>query len=231
VNPGKLLARFRAEKLRADDLAKVAALRESITHARARRRAAMTIATRKCREHRKLVQLQIVARRKAEAERLKQEILQLRRRARAQCQARKHRIRQAGGATLAKERALLREERALQAQLKRLHAAAVMKRRKHAASTRERKQESDDYVRSNLPAELRPVFERVRSQIKGGARTTRTEAFLEWAESHPEEVLQYQAHDADREVAQLVAQHYATSARLKKGKRHYRAIAAGEVPF
>jgi hypothetical protein len=230
VNPGKTLARFRAEKLRADDRAKLLALRDSITHARARRRAAMSVAQRQCRAHRKAVALQIVARRKAEAERLKQEILQLRRRARAQCQARKHRIRQAGGNSIAKERALLREERALQAQLKRLAAAAVMKRRKHAASSRERKQESEDYVRSNLPAELRPVFEHVKAQIKGGARTTRTEAFLEWAESHPDEVLQHQAHAADREVARLVAEHYATASRLKKGKRHYRELAE-RVPF
>lgn len=56
--------------------------------------------------------------------------------------------------------------------------------------------ESDDEVRRNIPAELEPVFDRVRRQIKGSARRSRTEAFLEWAEANPDEVLAMQADAA-----------------------------------
>jgi hypothetical protein len=69
-----------------------------------------------------------------------------------------------------------------------------------------------------------------RATIKGSARRTRTEAFLEWVQEHPEDVLRHQENAADREVAALVAEHHATAARLRKGKRHYAELAEA-VPF
>jgi hypothetical protein len=74
-------------------------------------------------------------------------------------------------------------------------------------SAKERRRESDDEVRSNLPPELHRVWEQVKRTIKAGPRTTRTEAFLEWAESNPGEVVALQYSDVDREVAALVAEH------------------------
>ena len=57
------------------------------------------------------------------------------------------------------------------------------------STARERAQESDDAVRSNLEPEMLPVWERVKRGIRGGPRRTRTEAFLEWVGEHPDEVL------------------------------------------
>lgn len=152
--------------------------------------------------------------------------------ARNQCQARKHRIRTAGGSAIERERAKLREEKRLQAQLHRLTAAAALKKRKFATSAEQRRQESDDEVRNNLPRDLVLVYDQVRKQIKGGPRTTRTEAFLQWAEENPGDVLVYQQHAADVEVRRLVAEHEKVSSRLRKGKRHYREMAeALDVPF
>jgi hypothetical protein len=129
---------------------------------------------------------------------------------------------------------MVSEERKLQAQLKRLATQARMNKAKHATTSKERSQESDDYVRGNLPPELQPVFDRVKKKIKGGPRTTRTEAFLEWAAENPGDVLQHQEHDADREVARLVAEHQAVAGRLRKGRTAYKPLAAAldeAVPF
>jgi len=44
-------------------------------------------------------------------------------------------------------------------------------------------------VRSNLPADLIPLFEKVKRGIKPTPRMSRTESFLKYAEEHPDEVL------------------------------------------
>jgi hypothetical protein len=49
----------------------------------------------------------------------------------------------------------------------------------------ERRAESDDEVRSNLPADLVALFERVKGGIKASPRMSRTEVFLQYAEEHP----------------------------------------------
>jgi hypothetical protein len=231
MTPGRALAKMRAEKLRADDRAKLDELVVALRRARERRKVALGLASRGCARARVDVKAKVIALRAAEHERLKREIKEMRLRARAQCQARKHRIRSAGGSAVQKRSALIRAERQLQAQLKRLEAAAKAKRIRFAASKKERRQESDDAVRGNLPRELRPVFDAMKKTIHGSQRRTRTEAFLEWAEEHPEEVLQMQSHEADREVARLVAEHESTRGRLRKGRRHYVDLALKAVPF
>ena len=52
----------------------------------------------------------------------------------------------------------------------------------------EARRESDDKVRGNIPPELVPVFEKVKRQIKGSARISRTEAFLQYVEESPDDV-------------------------------------------
>lgn len=47
--------------------------------------------------------------------------------------------------------------------------------------------ESDDEVRQNIPPDLVPLYNRVRTGIKKCAGKTRTEAFLEYVEEHPHE--------------------------------------------
>jgi SAM-dependent methyltransferase len=52
-----------------------------------------------------------------------------------------------------------------------------------------RASESDDEVRQNIPPTLIALFNRVRTQIRGSKRQTRTEAFLEYVADHPGEEL------------------------------------------
>lgn len=74
----------------------------------------------------------------------------------------------------------------------------------------EARAESDDAVRRDIPRELVPVFDRVRRTIKGSPRKSRSEEFLEWAEAHPEEVLDVQAELAEADVERMIAEYQAT---------------------
>lgn len=59
--------------------------------------------------------------------------------------------------------------------------------------------ESDDEVRQNIPPELLPTFEVVKRSIKAHDRKSRTEAFLEWVEAHPSEIVYVEPSDEDYE--------------------------------
>jgi hypothetical protein len=60
--------------------------------------------------------------------------------------------------------------------------------------------ESDDEVRHNIPSDLVPLFNRLRRSIRGSARRSRTEEFLEYVEAHPNE----QYEDIDDKTDSLV---------------------------
>lgn len=87
------------------------------------------------------------------------------------------------------------------------------------ARERERKQardriaavrESDDDVRQNLPPRLLRVWEKHKRGIKGDARRTRTEAFLDWVEENADEVAAELADDepSDDEHAESLRRYY-----------------------
>ncbi|HEX7273107.1 MAG TPA: hypothetical protein VF420_13250 [Casimicrobiaceae bacterium] len=91
-------------------------------------------------------------------------------------------------------------------------------------STRaERRAESDDAVRANLPADLVEVFDAVKAQIKERPGRSRTEAFLEWVEAHPDDVWVIKQRRADRELRDLVR------AQRHRGRRLI--AAASDIPF
>jgi hypothetical protein len=109
-------------------------------------------------------------------------------------------------------------------------------KKKTPARAVERRAESDDEVRRNLPPELVAVFDRMKTKIKAGPRHSRTEAFLEWVERNPDEAAGMLYEQAERDVARMVAQHERIGRRLKKGRRAYedpaeRAHALAGVPF
>jgi hypothetical protein len=208
-------------------------LRGAIADARARRKLALQATRSTCARARAQASERAKAFRKAELERINREVGIIRTAARNRCQARRHIIRQSGGKLVQQRRAELAEQKRMQAQLDRAGAHAL-RQKDRLTSARERAQESDGAVRSNLPRELVGVFDRVRRHIKGGPRTTRTEAFLEWAESHPGEVLEYQGHETDREVARLIAEHHAAERTLRKTSapsKRSRAAGGERVPF
>lgn len=202
----KGLARMRANMVRSAERAEVERLRTLLKGARRRRREALQQAATSCRRLRLAARVRVRELRARELAALRQRSLEIRGQARAQCQARQHRIKQAGHGAAERVRRQLLETQQLQAQLRRLELAASRKRAR-LVSRHERLQESDDAVRSNLPPELQRVWAKVKRTIKTGPRTTRTEAFLEWAEANPEEVLALQSHDAEREVRQLVKEY------------------------
>jgi hypothetical protein len=98
----------------------------------------------------------------------------------------------------------LRAERHYQADLRRIEQAnALAKRAARKPSSVERRSESDDEVRANIPPEWAALFERVKGLIKGDTRRSRTEAFLQYAEEHPGELLASHDDAADVEIAEL----------------------------
>ncbi len=104
--------------------------------------------------------------------------------ARWQCKAE----RRAHGLEIARLRGELEAEKKFQADMRRIAATnKARSKRPGLAKARERRDESDDEVRANIPPDLAPLFERVKRGIKGSPRKSRTEAFLEYVEEHPDE--------------------------------------------
>lgn len=103
----------------------------------------------------------------------------------------------------AKRRGRKQEEKAQRTRRARLSDERLLTRRRDRAlptkrATRsERQRESDDEVRANLDADLLVAWETMRRTIRPRPRQSRTEAFLEWAEANPDEVLALQADSYD----------------------------------
>lgn len=127
------------------------------------------------------------------------------------CSARKTETRDTGRQAIAALKGKLSEERRFEQSMQRHERPQRLR-----STTRERGQESDDEVRNNLSPEMVGVFNAVRKFIKGGPRKSRTEAFLQWAEENPGEVYDYLQHDADRYLAQLLAEQERTERELRR---------------
>jgi hypothetical protein len=132
-------------------------------------------------------------------------------------------------------RAKIAAERQYRADLRRIEAANKARRREAVAPTPRsaRASESDDEVRQNIPADMVPLFEKVRRSIRGSGRETRTEAFLRYAEEHPSEVFATIEAETDARMAQLEREHRrASRARSRTpAPRRRAAYDPSEVPF
>lgn len=89
-------------------------------------------------------------------------------------------------------------------------ASATKRSRRGPGITRV--QESDDAVKQEIPAELRGLWERVKGGIRGSARRSRAEAFLEYVEQHPDEVFAATEIPDDDEYARQAEAHYRRTA-------------------
>jgi hypothetical protein len=69
-------------------------------------------------------------------------------------------------------------------------------------------------VLANVSSDLAALYDRVKRTIKPAAGTSRTEAFLKWAETNPDAVLAASAHPADVAVRELEADVASTNRRL-----------------
>lgn len=86
-----------------------------------------------------------------------------------------------------------------------------------------RRNEIDQMVEANLPADLLPLWNRVRHIVKGSTVDQKTEAFLEYAEARQGDAMVAMIDDADRKLADLLA---------IRAERDARAQAAYDVvPF
>ena len=180
----KELARDNRRKARE----KLAELRVSLRAAREARKGSIRRAKERCRTER------LAARERARALRLRG-LAELREAARLERQTAREACTVSKSAARKKDdverrRAELAAEAKYQADLRRIERSSASRRREHRHATYiERRAESDDEVRANIPADLVGLFERVRRSIKASPRMSRTEAFLQYAEEHPEELL------------------------------------------
>lgn len=199
----RALARERERMLRDRDRRRLQSLRAQLKEAKARRSAALKRARQICRTAKARVRVQVRELRAAERQRINAIVTELRTNERAACRARQARVRQAGGSVQERRRLALLEEQRTQRIIRSAERRAANQVRSSAA---ERRQESDERVRNNLPPELRKLWDRFKDEFRSSKtkRATRTEAFLEWAQANPEEVLRMQSEDADREVARLI---------------------------
>jgi hypothetical protein len=210
----KRLQRELAEHLREKDRAALTLLRAKIGAARVERRHRLHAARQTCRGA--LVALR--ERQRDERHQLTLTHHAERELGRTTCNAGKQQARDEGLQLEHQARAAYKEERTFQRQIRRATRPRVER-----STVRERKQEDDDAVRNNLPAELVPVFDKHRRAVKGSARRSRTEAFLEWAAENPDEVLLVQQAEADKALHELLRQERTVAKGLRAGTRYKKA--------
>jgi hypothetical protein len=121
-------------------------------------------------------------------------------------------------------RAELAAEQSYQRDLKRIEAgnrakAAAQQRSRRPGLARTTRQESDDEVRASIPPELVALWERVKRSIKGDERKTRTEAFLQYAEEHPDEEWAALESSVDRAIAEMERRQAMPNPNKKKPKK------------
>lgn len=136
---------------------------------------------------------------------------------------------------VARDRATLAAEKSYRRELRRIEAAnrAEKKRVRVQGHAHERLVESDDQVKHNIPAELAPLWEKVKGRMRGTPRKSRTEAFLEYAESHAAEILAASEHEADVRLEELVEQREARDRELEALERERGPTSSpgDDVPF
>lgn len=213
--------------------AKIASLREQLREARRRRKVALRDAKERCRAER------IAARERARAmrirvlEELREALRAERAGARQTCSVRLGEAR-AIKDDIARSRAELLAEKQYQADLRRIDRANRQRRMEAPRATGiERRAESDDEVRGNLSPDLVPVFEQVKRSIKATPRMSRTEAFLQWAEEHPSEVILAMEDNVETLIRDLEHQQREARRELRRGppRPRYTPEQLADVPF
>lgn len=196
--------------LRSKDRARLLALRQQIRAMIRARRDAVRRAIRECRERKRAIPTQ------------KQAAVMIRdakKSARASCDLELSAARRLSD-PVERARAEHAAEAKHQRDLRRIERGLRAKPERPGVRAAERRSESDDEVRANIPPELATMFERVKRGIKGSDRKSRTEAFLEYVESHPDE--QWEALEArtDDVIAELERRQAMPNP--KKGKKRAR---------
>ena len=229
----ELMARIAREHKKAAR-AKLRELRAQLREARAAHRTAIANARAWCMAHRIEARTRIKQRRN----RLRLELRSVAGEERAAARAACDRERAAASEALTKReraRASLEAERKYRRELKRIERANKTRKREFVQrSAREKRAESDDEVRANIPPELVPAFERVKRGIKATPRQSRTEAFLHYVHENPRIALEALEDRTEAAIAELEARERAGRRTVRRvaPRRELEAFAAtGEVPF
>lgn len=215
-----------AHDLRQKDREVLHMLRSKISNARLRRHARICGARSECRRLRRALQ----EHQRQERFDLRQSQRVERLNGRAACRVDSALARSLGTKEVNEGKADLRAERALQRQVRNAGKSVVR------STALERREESDDAVRRNLPAELVPVFDSIKGKIKGSPRKSRTEAFLQWAEENPGEVVASEQADADVYLEKLLQAEREHVKAMRKATRYQKSPEAlrellQDVPF
>ena len=218
-------------------------LRSALREARSARKVALSAARESCRASKLAARSQAREIRARLLEEIRATVRAVRREASESCaagltsaRAIKDRIGRAR-AELEAERKFRREMRRIEGYQRERTRELAGKRPRGALAAAERRGESDDEVEGNLEPELVSLWRRVKARIKGGPRRTRTEAFLEYAQEHPGEVLEAAEDSTDRLVRELEQREREMTRALRKGgssgaRSRARAPASSDdVPF
>lgn len=200
-----------ADHLREKDRAQLGLLRAKIKSARVERRHMVHIARTSCRTA--LVSLrerQAIERQELTAEHQAERAI-----GRTVCATGKTGAKSKGLELEGVAKRTLKEERIYQRQIRN-----AGKKPPERSSARERSQEDDDAVRRNLPEELVPVFDKHRKAFKSTPKKSRTEAFLEWAEENPDEILLVQQAAADKDLRALLKQQRELGRGVRSARRY-----------
>lgn len=220
-----------AKDLREKDRAKLGLLRAKIQNARIERRGMLRAARASCQTARaELKARQAVQRAEFVTAQRFERVVE-----RQACSSGKESAKAKGAELETGARRSAKEEAIFQRQMRRGEKSAAVRQRARSTA-RERAEEDDDAVRSNIPAELRAVFDKVKRKIKGSPKRTRTEAFLDWAEENPDEIIAVQQEAADKELRELLKQQrefgrtVRSAGRYKHSPEELEQLLA-EVPF
>jgi hypothetical protein len=217
LNEHKRHARDLAESLREKDKADLRLLRARINAARVARKNMLHLARLQCRDAR----VSLKDRQAEERTELRAAHIVERVQGKSACETGKRLAKEHGtGLELtAKER--LAQERRDQKLVREADRRPMFGATKKTTA-RERAQEDDDSVRSNLPPELVPVFNTVVRKLKFKAtpKRSRTEAFLDWAEENPGEILAVQEANAEQMLKRLLKESRALGGEMRKATRY-----------
>lgn len=187
--------------------ARIREIREKARGVRKAEKLALVQVKDLCRRSRARARARIRARRAEVLAMLRHESARLLGEARRACEERAGKVRKRSAkatAALEKEAKALARELAADKLYREFQRGGASPSR---TSRTERRQESDDEVRGNLEPDLVSVFDSVKRSIHGSPKKSRTEAFLEWAEENPDEVLTVRAELGDRAFQRELREH------------------------
>lgn len=241
---GEVMAQSRAEKMQAELAVhsarfKLQAAKSRVQRARKRWQAARVLLRRGYRAAKARARDRWKAYRKAERERVNRQIAAWREELKQLWTKRRAEVNRTALGAVERAKRVAEHERQRLRELAGHRARVARHVAQHEA--RERAGESDETVIRDLEAhhpELVPVFQRMKAQIKAGPRRSRTEAMLEWAEEHPDEIGAMTASSELGDLQKAIREHEAAerreheereAARTATGRRDYATRKAARI--